>query len=358
MVNITLLLIGIVLWAFTGFLTLVSVKNTFARFKSVHFISVAFFLAFLGFTSLIVRTVVEEWWDLGLNVTVMFHSLAFAMVWFHFELQRHENLHYGKIYGLALLTTIAGFSLLLWIITEEKQLFSFISILSMMLVAFPATLIPARLSFKEYKENHLKKQFYEGVAFLLVLIGLIMFFYVSMFRLFDQPIYFASLGVASFGIIILAIIYAREPAYLYRIPFKIYYLVGYLDSGLCFYQKKLQHRDLKLKENDLDLLSGIMSTIESLFTHILQQEITKTIHYGTNVTVLFKRNTKKKITYIIVAQRASWYLQKALDRLLAETPIHIFPQSEADALNVQKVGKILDPLVQKLFPYFTLLSTP
>ncbi len=358
MVDVDVRTAVIILFWMTMLVTVVLMtKDTAKKKRSYHFILVSFVFFFLVASSMLYRVIFFS----ERVVTLIFYSIGLSFLWTHFELMRSRQVNIFKIVLMVSLTTVIITSFTFLSLDGILPLALNISVLSVTLLSIPSMLYPVYMSIQEYRMYRFPQQLFEIVGFLFLLIS---FQYFFLFEQLPHPLApemdIVTIVIGFIGAILLMMAYLYNPSYMYRIPFQIYYLLGYHDSGILFFARRLRSERLNDLHEDpnLYLLSGILSSIDAAYRHVLQQEIEHSVQKARNMEVLFHRDPEKRISYVLIAEQVSWYLERSLDLLLHLTPKELITQESGEmrVVDQEDIDRVIEPLVRQVFPFFNMLT--
>ncbi len=332
-------------------------RDTVKKKRSYHFILISFVFFFLVASSMLYRLLFFS----ERVVTLIFYSIGLCFLWTHFELMRARYVKVWKLMIMISLTTVIITSFAMLTLGGIHPLALNLSVFAVTVLSIPSLLYPVFMSIKEYRTYRIPQQLFEILGFLLLLLS---FQYFFLFEQIPHPfateIDVVTIIIGFVGALLLMLAYLYNPAYMHRIPFQMYYLLGYHDSGILFFVRRIrsEHLDEHHEDPNLYLLSGILSSIDTAYRHILQQEIEHSVQKARNMELLFHRDPEKRISYVLIAEQVSWYLERSLSLLLRLTPKELITQASGEMRVVDQgeIDRVIEPLVRQIFPFFNMFE--
>ncbi len=325
--------------------------------KSLNLLGLGFISAFFGSLMLFLRLLNPAEWDFFLSLSITFYTVAVTLFYAHFQLSRTDFFEKWKIGIIILLLNGVilhnQLSIILQAIDTHFGLTT--HFLIFLLTSYLGLIIPIIITIQEFRLYRIKQQFIEGIGFAILLLGANLLTVAFFTNSFGSLTYLISLFCAALGGSFLALAYLINPAYIYRVPFEFYSILGFHDSGMVFYQQEMLHLGIEKSEKRTKLIGSYLTTIKSYFKMFLEQEMQEFIQQGDAMVVYMKRDPLKKIGYAVITTKSTWYLRRIIKRLLDETPGDLIEDDQAEPLDIKQMREILDPIVKRLFPYFELL---
>ncbi len=401
--DIVILSLIFIMMLLSGILTFVIWHDCSKRDLPPSFMGLGFLFITLSALMMLGSQLVPIYHETAYDGFVLLGVMGLYSIWFHHEFTWHESLTPWKSFiGGGLFTSLLIIILGKWyviyfhdrlMLVEIIRLFDQMEGLIALAIAHMTLLYPLRLGLREYRTHGTVKSFLEACNFLLLLGGIDLLVLQGFMEM--EEILGLGLMAAVTSLTGLAILYLKEPRWLHRIPFPIYFLMGYHDSGLYFYRKLFQSQlqkssDLMKQEpssreikhesnitcNDVEsslmdvvsfdsqnsaLISSVLGAIDAIFKHAIGRELKRGVLLArTPVYMVVERDAGLRVAYVLIAQSISWYLALTLRKLLQETPRRLFIDIEerGRALDHGEFESFLNPIIKKLFPYFEMISLP
>ncbi len=337
------------------YLSALALWDHFTRLRSVNYIGLGFFFIGLGTLSYIMRltTSIPDITIVGLSS--LLNSIGFFFVWIHFQFISKKMFSIPVFSILLIMLAVTSAFTVFHVLFLHQQIFIDLSIASLVILSSISLCFPIKTGISEYCRRRDWLSLIEGKSFLFLLTAVIGYSTSHFTKM--TPLLWLShlLLVISAGCLIG--LYTWHPRLMHRIPFKVGYLLGLHDSGLFFFKKEVQTTFLKHDERTrkkMQYLSSIFSAIDTLFKHILMQDIVYTAQRSLFVEVLFIRDPKKQLGYILIAEKHSYYLKQALKILLKMTPRSLLltdiNDTDSVLIDQQRINEKLMPLVENIFP--------
>ncbi len=153
---------------------------------------------------------------------------------------------------------------------------------------------------------------------------------------------------ALWGLILMIATYASNVDFIYKFPFDNFILMVSYNYGVMICSTKFKSK--KTVELEATLVSGLLSTINTVFTSILQiKDAIQGIH-GERAHILTASG--KYTTAIIISERTSVYQVRALRGLVREFEREFQKELRADVNDMSKFVTA-GVLIKRAFPYLT-----
>ncbi len=337
------------------YLSILTLWDRYIRLKTINYLGVGFFFIALGILVHLIRLANPTLHFIIVSIAASSNALGLLFVWIHFQLMSKQML---SMVAFSVLIIILSFGLTLLVLNVaifSSPILTAGAMASLVIISFFMLISPIKMGFHDFLRNNDIRALAEGGSFfglLLAILGFVVHYYtqVPTVSWLSNLIMIVSAG----GLIIL---YTWNPRLMYRIPFKIWYLLGFHDSGLFFFKKKLEvpvPNSSATADRRMQYLSSMFTAIDAIFKHILEQDVIVTIQKSPYLEILFKRDPQKKLGYIIIAERHSYYLEQALQALLRLTPSNLLLTNPNDEHSVlidhECINTVLIPLILEIFP--------
>ncbi len=158
----------------------------------------------------------------------------------------------------------------------------------------------------------------------------------------DYAEYFKLLGLFMF-----IITYLLDVDYIYRLPYDIYILTVLYKNGNKIHTVRLKSKR-KIQIEDI-LLSGLISAINSVYSHALQTKSLIESISSKDATIFLKSG--EYITAIIVTDKGSSVLASALQRYVVEFEKKFYDLLKNDSPDLNAF-KSASELIEPIFPFF------
>ncbi len=346
-----------------GFLYLSAVNfwNRFIRLKTLNYLGIGFFFMGLG---TIIHFMQSQFTifpsrEHVLLTSILLNSIALFFIWIHFQFMQQLRPSLLLVTVQLGLLGISSAGVSIYFSMFARSLLVTLTIVNLTILTLIALLGTIKFNIFHYLERNDIFSLLEGVNFIFLLLSIIghdvYYFHGSpLLRLFSGML----LLIGSTGLIVL---YTWRPHLMYRIPYSIWFLLGYHDSGMFFYRKQVNLEDetvLNGSKRRMPYLSSLLAAMNALFKHVISQEVVETVQKSHYMELLFIRDPSRQIGYLLIAEKHSRYLKQALLALLRLTPVNeLFQCSssvdstrESFIIDTQNVTTTLRPLIRKLFP--------
>jgi hypothetical protein len=211
---------------------------------------------------------------------------------------------------------------------------------------------------KTYRITKEMKALFLSFALLIVSLGFIIIFGVDYTNYFGQtPAWLDDISdfgeiFPMTGLLLFVLSYLSNVDYIYRLPNDNYILMVTYKSGVTIHAVKFQNRaNIVVEEN---LISGLLTTINIIFTNVLKSTNYIESMTSKNATILMQAG--EKIVATIMADSASAILVRALKRYVTEFERTFKASLDADESNME----VYDPaknLLQTIFPFIHIKET-
>ncbi len=379
-----ILRIGLIIVVGAGFLYISArlLWDWFVRLRTINYLGIGFAITSMAtFLHLFSLGPSQGILFNTMNI-ISFHGVGLFFIWLHFQLLQDETIPIPMLSFLVMLLTatflLTGFNVF---VSETPSLFD-LNMIILLVLAGLTLVAPIRISLHDFHFHHHRKSLAEASCYALLFVTIAC--HVSNFFFFSpntfsmilmQLVANLSLLFSTGGLIFL---YTWYPHLMHRVPFHVWYVIGFHDSGMLFFQQEIPHskpNGLEVKRR-LPYLSGMLSAIDAIFKHILEQDVIFTIQKSAHVEMIFQRDPQKRLGYIIIADRHSHYLLRALDTLVKMTTLpkdedqhqalhqsnHLDEKKEASQqypveddmpslIDQARLNRLIRPLVKKVFPF-------
>ncbi len=376
--------IGLVIVLGLGFFYLATLTlwDCFVRLKTINYMGIGFLLLGIATFSHLISILDPRDSMAFTLLALLLHAGGLLFVWIHFQLMQHDGIH-PISFALMMTMEITAVTLICtWLLRFTTAYIvielSIFFVWSMSVIALKTPIWLAVQDFLTRKNRHALG---EGIAYKLIFLaitGHVIHFFLGS----DEYLF---LLIANMFILLgaggLIVLYTKNPQLMHRLPFRVWYLLGFHDSGLLFFKRELHQQFMKVNgtrmKQRLPFLSSMLTAIEALFKHILDQDIIFTIQRSQHLELVFLRDPEKQLGYVIIAEDHSYYLLQALKTLLFLTPLHVFVSSEDKQeqktkarddqsprpsdlqliVDSKRIEQVLLPLIHRVFPTIKVQST-
>jgi hypothetical protein len=188
------------------------------------------------------------------------------------------------------------------------------------------------------------------VAFVPSLIsGLLLFFGISLEPVsFLTPIFSNALPLL--GLILFTVTYLSDVNWLYRLPHDTFLLIVTTPSGLPIYKVEFKTRkNIQIEES---LLSGMLTAINSVFSELFQVKNTEIDSISSKgIQILMKPGSQQKIVALVITEKTTYFLDKALQRYANTFEREFSRELEANILNTTVYARAIE-FLNTIFPFF------
>ena len=209
---------------------------------------------------------------------------------------------------------------------------------------------------KTFLYTHEIKPIIFSVVMLLTIAGFIVSALVDFVPIFVSPkpdwlTDIAPLGLVlqAFGLILFTVTYLTNIDYLYRLPNDIFLLMVTTTAGIPLHSVKFRtHREGQIEE---DLLSGMLSAINSVFSEVFKEDSSIRNISSEGISVLMEPGNEKQILALVITDKISYFLDKALKRYAKAFEKH-FSQELAERIQDTVAYADAINLIKPIFPFF------
>ncbi len=346
----------------TGLAAFTVLADSIRRFRFLHPIGLGLASLCVGGMFLVYRALVyPQFWYEGISFSFIFYSAGFFLFKVHHVLTKQERFNVQLLLGFSFIISITISLQLFWLVNDEtlRKISFQASSLTVFLVGVPTLLVLIHDALKDVISFRIKNQVAELIGYVTMFITLVSSVITHAVGLNFHPVYvFVTLFASAFSALSLFYAYATNRAYLYRIPFKIYYLVGYHDSGMTFFQLEIPNPKFSLDRREVLLVNNILSTIDVAVRHLLKQELQENLVKCKHVCFYLHRNPQKRIIFGVISERLSWYLRKSMETMTTSfSSRQLFRDGEIPLLEEEHVHSEMMRVLKKTFPYLVITMT-
>lgn len=263
-------------------------------------------------------------------------------------------LRFGIVFGFLLLQQFALWTIV-WFksypITTHLWLLADMGYNNVALISFLACGVPVYLKMYRYTKE--TKPIIFTIAIIIVSMGFIIISLSDYFSYFSTiPEWLASIGdlgdiLPLTGLLLFVIVYISDVDYIYRLANDSYLLMISYKTGIPIHKVNIKNQKNVYIEDSL--ISGLLYTINSIFTNVLQVKTPIESISSKEATALMRSG--KYIVATILTEKDSAILARALERYVKE-----FESRYEDILKVNdsEVSKFnsADDLLTRVFPFF------
>ncbi len=333
------------------------ISDSIKRLRIFHPIGVGLISMGIGGIFLIYRSLVyPSFWHEGITFSFLFYTTGFLFFHVHNDLLRNEKVNTIKLTfnGSLILTTFI--LQLLWMLDYPVALvISFYSALFILFAVGVPSLLPLIYgTIQDLSRLRIRNQVAELLGFGGLLLTITSSSIANILELQFDPIYvYLTLLAAAFSGASLFYAYTTDRTYLYRFPYKIYYLLGYHDSGMTLFQLEIVNPEFNLNHREVLLVNTTLRTIEVAVKQLLKAELRENVVKTDTVKFMLNRAPQKKITFGVISEKITWYLRRSMEMMLESFSMGILSEKDGevpilDNLNIQaEVFRTLE----RVFPY-------
>jgi hypothetical protein len=151
------------------------------------------------------------------------------------------------------------------------------------------------------------------------------------------------------GLTAFTIVYLTNINYLYRLPNDVFLLMVVTRAGIPLHSVRLRTRAKVAIETDL--LSGMISAINSVFSEVFKTQTTIRNISSEGLYILMEPGEKEQIMALVITDKVSFFLDKALKRY-AKTFEQEFAVQLKNYVQDTAVYQTAITLIKPIFPFF------
>ncbi len=367
----TLLLATIVsdsmIFLLTGMTSIIMIWEAWKRFRHVTLLGAAFILFSIGLVLQVMSELTWHWIQAPYSQEqsffrswiLFFFSLGFALLWLHHVLTRYFRTPLPiLIYIIGVSSAIVMCLVLQAFIYPNQEPCQVAMITLTMFLGVPTVAYILYLNvgeMKVFQQNTLLTL--ESIGYMGWITGLLgkSLFIFQTVRIVNELFWN---GISGIGVLVLSLLYLKERPFLHKIQRKVMCMACYLDSGVPFFQIPLYYHYLIEDVNDdyLSITGGFISAIDSIFRHLLQQEVIMGNHVGKQYCLYLLRNEVKKVGLVFLADEIPYYLHLAAKHFLNALPEKFVKNLHESILDHKSINETILPLFESCFPYLALTA--
>lgn len=352
-------IIGLAIASFFAVLLVFFLYQIIKKKRDAPFFVTLLFFGMLGgiFAFLDSANLFEDPLRIMLAIQLTCYALQFFFFFMFVENLRSlkvNMLRFGIVFGFLLLQQFALWTIV-WFksypVTTHLWLLADLGYNNVALIIFLACGVPVYL--KMYKYTKEIKPIIFSVAIIIVSIGFIIISLSDYFSYFSTiPEWLAVIGdlgdiLPLTGLLLFVLVYISDVDYIYRLANDSYLLMVSYKTGIPIHKVNIINQKNVYIEDSL--ISGLLFTINSIFTNVLEVKTPIESISSKEATALMRSG--KYIVATILTEKASAILARALERYVRE-----FESRYEDILKINdsEVSKFnsADDFLTQVFPFF------
>lgn len=335
-------------------IAIVFIYQTQKKHRRVYFLSFGLLLPIIG-QSFYVIIHTTNFFNIELNIGQYIRDYLFGVFYFlifiHFyNLYNENDNNYLINIDFGILSIFTAF-LFVSIVTNDPSFISitgrFVNVIGLVCFAYISY-----VSFLVAKMLRERESIVECASYIIIFGAHIIYVLGDNFFLtfFDYNSLADTVGLI--GLMLLFLNYLSNLDYLYRLPFPIYQLIIYNNSGLCVYSRSVKTKGVQSIDIEEMLFSGLISAISSGIKESLGTSTELRYIDATDKHILLK--IFSGLTVVIISDSKSNLLLESIKTINGLINEEFRKEINESIINVNKMYFYLDSIVKTAFPYISI----
>lgn len=335
-------------------IAIIFIYQTQRKHRKVYFLSFGLLLPIIGqifYVIIHTSNFINIELDIGQYIRDYLFGIFYFLIFIHFYNLYNENDNNYLINIIFGILSIFTAFLFLSIFTNDASIISFtgrfVNVIGLVCFAYISY-----VSFLVAKMLRERESIVECSSYIIIFCAHIIYVLGDNYFLtfFDYTTLADTIGVI--GLILLFLNYLSNLDYLYRLPFPIYQLIVYNNSGLCIYSRSVKTKGIQSIDIEEMLFSGLISAISSGIKESLGTSTELRYIDATDKHILLK--IFKGLTVVIVSDSKSNLLLESLKTINSLIGDDFRKDINESIINVNKMNSYLDSIVKTAFPYVSI----